>query len=53
MKHEYLRLEFDFGDLTEVNFYGEAGWRVVSVQPVAGNNFTFWALLERSHKATS
>lgn len=44
-KFEYIRLSFDFGDLSDMNGLGGAGWRVVSIQP--SGPFTFFALMER------
>jgi hypothetical protein len=44
--YEYIRLEFDFGDLAELNRLGSAGWKVVAVVP-SQHDFKYWALLER------
>jgi hypothetical protein len=48
--YEYIRLGFDFGDLSELNQLSSVGWRVVSVQPDPYEfllRHNFFALLER------
>jgi hypothetical protein len=48
--YEYIRLGFDFGDLSELNQLSSVGWRVVSVQPDPYEfllRWNFFALLER------
>lgn len=57
-KYEYIRLEFDPGDLEQLNRYSQDGWKVSCV--FLGNNMAYnpnidliheipvyWALLER------
>jgi hypothetical protein len=54
-RYEYIRIQFDFGDLSELNRYSGDGWRLIQAGPVAGhieiaqpsNRFLYWALLER------
>ena len=45
MRYEYIRLLFDFGDLSELNHLSSVGWRIVSV--VRYDQHAYWALLER------
>lgn len=45
--YEYIRLEMDWGDLSELNQLGSAGWRVVAVQPNWKDHNSSWVLLER------
>jgi hypothetical protein len=50
IKWEYLRVGF-YSDITELNHYGEEGWKVISILPSyqtgEGKFYPFWALLER------
>lgn len=53
MRYEYIRLGFDWGDLSELNNLSIAGWRVVAVERMEPETVdisqgTHWALLERS-----
>ncbi len=51
MKFEYIRLYFDFGDLSGLNSLGSNGWRVVTVTLDGGDRRQgrqYVALLERS-----
>jgi hypothetical protein len=55
MKYEYIRVQFDLGDLTEINKLASVGFRVVVVVPnhyfVNGDDLQFdtpqYALMER------
>jgi len=51
MKYEYIRIRFDFGDLSELNQYSQDGWRVVAVVQAGKfeypHELPYWALLER------
>ena len=45
--YEYIRISFDFGDLSELCGLASNGWRVVSVVPMSNHLYNYWALLER------
>jgi hypothetical protein len=51
--YEYTQLEFDFGDLAELNRLGSEGWKVVAVVQshrsvlLGKQSLLHWALLER------
>jgi len=47
MRYEYIGLDFDFGDLSELNRLSSVGWKVCAVlkEPLSTHSFT--ALLER------
>jgi hypothetical protein len=47
MRYEYIRIELDFGDLSELNKLSSHGWRAVSVVENQENNYKYWCLLER------
>lgn len=53
MRYEYIRIEFDIGDLSELNNYSMNGWRVVTIyrNPHYAKGSTIknmdYALLER------
>jgi hypothetical protein len=47
MKFEYIYIAFDFGDLTNLNNLGGAGFHIILCQPNPKNVYEFWALLER------
>lgn len=50
MRYEYIRVEFDIGDLTKINIYSMNGWRVVAIVPgdiITGQRLNHYALLER------
>lgn len=50
MKYEYIRLAVDFGDLYDINRLGAVGWHVVGVQPIPGEDYRVWVLMERELK---
>lgn len=48
MKYEYIALQFDLGDVAQLNRLASDGWRVVGMLPNgAATLLTCWALLER------
>lgn len=47
-KYEYIRIEIDFGDLEQLNRFGQDGWQLVQVVYSDDINFhKFYAMLER------
>lgn len=47
MRFEYMKLLFDFNDLTALNQLGKVGWEVKEMRPVSGPDGPFQLLLMR------